>query len=188
MIRAGIEGLKLLSPLCNLAIIVDVLSFSTCVDIAVLAGAGVIPYRFKDDSVFEFSRSQHAVAAALVSDRCEQLVRSCLVFGASILVEPIEDGEYGDYNRTTRFEGAMSAAARRTFSVAAGFGQSRSLEPQEELVDVVEFLDRPDESLDVERFRNDLIKSALVEFFDIVRHCEARDRNCWLRSIYILRD
>jgi 2-phosphosulfolactate phosphatase len=44
-------------------IIVDVLSFSTCLDIANSRGAAVFPYRWKDESAREFAKSVEAELA-----------------------------------------------------------------------------------------------------------------------------
>jgi 2-phosphosulfolactate phosphatase len=60
----GERGLAALSPSCEAAIIVDVLSFCTAVDIAASRGAYVIPYRYKDSSALEFARANGAIVAA----------------------------------------------------------------------------------------------------------------------------
>jgi 2-phosphosulfolactate phosphatase len=60
----GLEGLLHLSPVSGAIVIVDVLSFSTTVDIAVANGAEVLPYRWKDDSAARFAEEKHAQLAA----------------------------------------------------------------------------------------------------------------------------
>ncbi|HYM19901.1 MAG TPA: 2-phosphosulfolactate phosphatase [Candidatus Kapabacteria bacterium] len=52
----GSRGLIHLLPQSDVIIIVDVLSFSTCVDIAVSQGASVYPYRWKDDSANTYAQ------------------------------------------------------------------------------------------------------------------------------------
>lgn len=52
----GNNGIKELSPVSDVIIIVDVLSFSTCVDIAVSQSAVVYPYKYKDDSAIEYAK------------------------------------------------------------------------------------------------------------------------------------
>ncbi len=59
----GEQGLRALAPLCDVVIIVDVLSFTTCVDVAVSKGAVVYPYRHKDESASEYARVNHALLA-----------------------------------------------------------------------------------------------------------------------------
>lgn len=47
----------------DIVIVVDVLSFSTCVDIAVGRGATIFPFPWKDSSAREFAEAQHAELA-----------------------------------------------------------------------------------------------------------------------------
>lgn len=60
----GIRGIKELAPVSDVVIIVDVLSFSTCVDIAVSNGAVVYPYRWKDETAAAYARSLGAELAS----------------------------------------------------------------------------------------------------------------------------
>jgi 2-phosphosulfolactate phosphatase len=59
----GEHGVATLAPISQAVIIVDVLSFSTSVDIAVRRGALVFPYRGKDARAAEFAASVHAELA-----------------------------------------------------------------------------------------------------------------------------
>lgn len=59
----GMQGVAQLAPISDVIIIVDVLSFSTCVDIAVARGAIVYPYRFHDASAETFAASVSAELA-----------------------------------------------------------------------------------------------------------------------------
>jgi len=59
----GEEGVKALSTTCDVIIIVDVLSFCTCVDIAVSRDATIYPYRYKDDTTAEYAKSVQATLA-----------------------------------------------------------------------------------------------------------------------------
>lgn len=61
----GIEGINKYSTVSDVTIIIDILSFSTCVDIALSNNAAVFPYRYKDDSVFEYAKANNAVPASL---------------------------------------------------------------------------------------------------------------------------
>lgn len=59
----GEKGAELLAPISDAVIIVDVMSFSTAVTIAVAKGATVFPYRWKDDSRVGFAKSVGAELA-----------------------------------------------------------------------------------------------------------------------------
>jgi 2-phosphosulfolactate phosphatase len=56
----GEQGVSALAPISDAVIIVDVLSFTTCVEIAVSRGAVVYPYRWKDFSSQEFAAAHGA--------------------------------------------------------------------------------------------------------------------------------
>jgi len=53
----GIHGIEELAPISDVIIIVDILSFSTCVDIATGNGAIIYPYRWKDDTAISYAQS-----------------------------------------------------------------------------------------------------------------------------------
>ena len=62
----GLPGIERLSPYSDVIIIVDVLSFSTCVDVAVKNGALVYPYRWRDGTAEAFAAS---IGGALARSR-----------------------------------------------------------------------------------------------------------------------
>jgi len=62
----GLRGLVALAPLSDVVVIVDVLSFSTCAEIAVSHGAVVFPSAWKDSRAAGFAR---AVGAELAGAR-----------------------------------------------------------------------------------------------------------------------
>lgn len=59
----GEDGLSSLKPWADVIIIVDVMSFCTCVDIVVSRDSIVYPYRFKDKSTYIFAEQKKAYAA-----------------------------------------------------------------------------------------------------------------------------
>lgn len=59
----GEHGVASLAPESDVVVLVDVLSFSTCVDIATARGATIFPYRWKDASAADYAASIGAVAA-----------------------------------------------------------------------------------------------------------------------------
>ncbi|MBE2228665.1 MAG: 2-phosphosulfolactate phosphatase [Ignavibacteria bacterium] len=59
----GIEGINKFSLHSEVTIIVDILSFSTCVDIALSRKAFVYPYKFKDNSAIEYAKAINAELA-----------------------------------------------------------------------------------------------------------------------------
>lgn len=60
----GLHGIEELLPVSDVVIIVDVLSFSTCVDIATGNGAVVYPYRWKDETAVAYAKSSGAELAS----------------------------------------------------------------------------------------------------------------------------
>ena len=60
----GLAGVRALAPISYVLIVVDVLVFSTAVDIAVARGASVLPYRWRDSSAEAFAKSKGALLAS----------------------------------------------------------------------------------------------------------------------------
>lgn len=59
----GLEGINQLADSSDAIIIVDVISFTTCVDVALSSGTAVYPYRWKDESALAFAESMGAILA-----------------------------------------------------------------------------------------------------------------------------
>lgn len=64
----GAQGIQQLAPVSDVIIIVDVLSFSTCVEIATARGAIIFPYAWHDDRAQTFGNSVNAELAGLRRD------------------------------------------------------------------------------------------------------------------------
>jgi len=60
----GIRGLKELAPVSDIVVIIDVLSFTTALDVAISRGRIVLPYPFKDDSAARYAASRNAHLAS----------------------------------------------------------------------------------------------------------------------------
>lgn len=60
----GEQGVAKLAPISDVVVIVDVLSFSTCVEIATNNGAIVFPYQWKDESAADYALSVNAQLAS----------------------------------------------------------------------------------------------------------------------------
>ena len=59
----GEQGVALLAPISDVVIIVDVLSFSTAVEVATSQGAIIFPYRWRDETAHAFAASVNAEVA-----------------------------------------------------------------------------------------------------------------------------
>lgn len=59
----GLSGIQTLAPVSDVIIIVDVLSFTTCVDIVVENSGFVLPYQGKPEALKEFAAAHGALSA-----------------------------------------------------------------------------------------------------------------------------
>ncbi|MFD9662682.1 2-phosphosulfolactate phosphatase [Rhodococcus sp. NPDC059968] len=59
----GLPGAKAIGTAADVAVVVDVLSFTTTLTVAVDAGIDVLPYRWNDDSAERYARDSDAVLA-----------------------------------------------------------------------------------------------------------------------------
>lgn len=79
----GEKGVSLLAPISDVVIIVDVLSFSTSVDIATNRGAVIYPYRWKDETAYLFAESINAEVADKNNESGYSLSPASLLAAAS---------------------------------------------------------------------------------------------------------
>lgn len=59
----GLDGARTVAPGADLAVVVDILSFTTCVSVAIDRGAEVIPYPWKDPGAEDFAAHHSAQLA-----------------------------------------------------------------------------------------------------------------------------
>ena len=59
----GLDGARTVAPGADIAVVVDVLSFSTCVSVALDRGTEVFPYRWRDTGAEDFAAHHHAQLA-----------------------------------------------------------------------------------------------------------------------------
>jgi 2-phosphosulfolactate phosphatase len=60
----GEQGVEAVGPGSHVVVIVDVLSFCTCVDVACARDAAILPYRWRDDTAARFAEEQQAILAS----------------------------------------------------------------------------------------------------------------------------
>ena len=60
----GLKGVQTLAPISDVIMIVDVLSFTSCVDVVVGNGGVVFPYRGEADALPTFAEARNAVVAS----------------------------------------------------------------------------------------------------------------------------
>jgi len=59
----GYEGVRTLAPVSDIVVIIDVLSFTTCVDVVVGRGGTVFPYRYRDETAAGYAQQVNALLA-----------------------------------------------------------------------------------------------------------------------------
>lgn len=75
----GIQGVLQLAPISDVVVIVDVLSFSTCIDVITGRGAIAFPYQWRDNSVSAFAQSVAAEVAQKRGNGCYSLSPASLL-------------------------------------------------------------------------------------------------------------
>ncbi len=59
----SVEGVSMFAPTADVVIVVDVLTFTTCVEFATNQGAVIFPYRWRDETTYDFAEKVNAEVA-----------------------------------------------------------------------------------------------------------------------------
>ena len=117
-------GAAAIAPGCGVAVVVDVLSFTTSVTLAVERGATVLPYRWRDPSAEEYAAAHDAVLAggrrAALADGAPSLSPASLVglVGVERLVLPSPNGSTISLGLADSGASVVAACLRNAAAVA----------------------------------------------------------------------
>lgn len=75
----GEKGVLQLAPISDVVIIIDVLSFSTCIDIANSRGAIVFPYQWQDEEVLVNLLNRESSSVVLVKNLLSEALNKMLI-------------------------------------------------------------------------------------------------------------
>lgn len=119
----GLSGVNALAPISDVVIIVDVLSFTTCVDLVVGNGGIVFPYRDKAELLAGYAESVNAVYATRERDAVYSLAPSKLakIPAGTRLVLPSPNGS--TLSLATGEAQTMAGCLRNAEAVAAKANQ-----------------------------------------------------------------
>ena len=121
----GLSGARAVSPGCELAVVVDVLSFTTTLSVALDAGITVLPYRFKGEEAAAFAAKVDATLAVGRSvAQGDQISLSSptirdLAVAPERLVLPSPNGSTISYELATSTTTVLGASLRNAHSVAS---------------------------------------------------------------------
>lgn len=115
----GAKGIEALIDRVDVFVIVDVLSFSTCVDIAVARGASVHPFAFKDDTAIAYARSIGGTCASPTRSKTELSLSACslqVIEAGTKLVLPSPNGS--QLSKLTHNKPTFAGCLRNASAVA----------------------------------------------------------------------
>lgn len=123
----GAQGLEALAHSADVAVIVDVLSFTTAVDIAVSRGAAIFPYPLKGEAAARYAADSRAQLASPERARGYSLSPSSLIslYRGARLVLPSPNGAKLAHSSNNRI---MLAACLRNAAAVAKFSESQGRE------------------------------------------------------------
>jgi len=117
----GLDGIEHLAP-ADVIIVVDVLSFTTTVDVALSRGVTIFPYRWADDSASEYARERGAeLAGRRGEDRRHTLSPASLLHAPRglRLVLPSPNGSQLAFEASLRGAVVLAGCLRNASAVAA---------------------------------------------------------------------
>lgn len=128
----GEKGVLRLAPISDVVVIIDVLSFSTCIDVANSRGAIVFPYQWQDESAQTFAQSIGAELAEKRGGRRYSLSPASLlsISRGTRLVLPSPNGS--SLSLTTAATPTLTGCLRNFRSVAlatASYGRRIAIVP-----------------------------------------------------------
>jgi 2-phosphosulfolactate phosphatase len=137
----GLRGLRELAPVSDVVVIVDVLSFSTALDIATSRGATVFPYPLKDGSAAAYAASLQAQLAVPDRDQGPSLSPASLqsIAPGTRLVLPSPNGAALAFSSNhSNFLAACFRNATAAATLAAALGNTIAVIPAGETWDTGE--------------------------------------------------
>ncbi|WDL96702.1 2-phosphosulfolactate phosphatase [Alicyclobacillus sp. ALC3] len=126
------EGLQCLAPKLDIVVIVDVLSFTTAVSVAVERGATVYPYRWADDSAASFAESKAAILLGRREERGLSLSPASLahVESGQRLVMPSPNGSMLSFVAASFGKQVIAGSLRNAKAAADTIREQGHLSPE----------------------------------------------------------
>jgi 2-phosphosulfolactate phosphatase len=124
----GVEGVRVLAPVSDLVVIIDVLSFTTCVDVVVNRGGVVFPYRDRDSSTVKYARNVKAIVAGKRGEPISLSPHSLsTIEQGSRIVLPSPNGATCSFLAKESHAVVIAGCLRNAFAVARYINQHRGI-------------------------------------------------------------
>jgi len=116
----GVDGLQALAP-ADVTIIVDVFTFTTCVDVALGAGAAILPYHWDDPTAAQYAARHHAELAGKRRKARYSLAPECYADAPAGLrcVLPSPNGAHTTLQASAHSSVVLAACLRNARAVSA---------------------------------------------------------------------